>query len=267
MLGDLVDEVLVLDGALAGADDSFDTADTAADDPAQLYYSSGTTGLAKGILHAHRYILAHNEFVYCHEVRDGERFHGMGEWAWAAGIAPLLGLLAAGATQLVYRREGGFDPHRQLDFLPPSGLERLHDAHGHAGDDGGGGRGERYPQQFRIVARPGAAQPRGDPLVPRPVRPDRPRLLRPHRVPSAVRQLPLHGGARGLDGQAGAGGTWRYSTRTSSPSSPGIAGDLPAGAFQPALAAGLLEQRGSHAGDLRRRVFHTKDAAQADEDG
>ena len=68
--------------------------DTAADDPAQLYYSSGTTGLAKGIVHAHRYLLAHEEFVYCHDVQDGERFHGMGEWAWAAGIAPLLGPVA-----------------------------------------------------------------------------------------------------------------------------------------------------------------------------
>ena len=65
--------------------------DTLAEDPAQLYYTSGTTGLAKGIVHAHRYILAHEEFRYCHDVRDGERFHGMGEWAWAAGIAPLLG--------------------------------------------------------------------------------------------------------------------------------------------------------------------------------
>ena len=70
---------------LAGADDDFETVDTAADDPAQLYYSSGTTGLAKGILHAHRYLLAHEEFVYCHDVREGELFHGMGEWAWAAG--------------------------------------------------------------------------------------------------------------------------------------------------------------------------------------
>jgi acetyl-CoA synthetase len=91
MPGDLVDEVLVLDDRLlAGADDQAQTADTAADEPAQLYYSSGTTGLAKGILHAHRYLLAHEEFTYCHDVQPGERFHGMGEWAWAAGIAPLL---------------------------------------------------------------------------------------------------------------------------------------------------------------------------------
>ncbi|HEV7495130.1 AMP-binding protein, partial [Baekduia sp.] len=79
MPGDLVDDVLILSPELlAGADDHFETLDTAADDPAQLYYSSGTTGLAKGILHAHRYVLAHEEFVYCHDIRDAELFHGMG---------------------------------------------------------------------------------------------------------------------------------------------------------------------------------------------
>ncbi|HVL96348.1 MAG TPA: AMP-binding protein [Solirubrobacteraceae bacterium] len=110
--------LLVLDdGLLDGHPTDHPTADTAADDPAQLYYTSGTTGLAKGIVHAHRYVLAHEEFVYCHEVRDGERFHGMGEWAWAAGIAPLLGPWRLGAVQCVYQREGGFDPHKQLAFL------------------------------------------------------------------------------------------------------------------------------------------------------
>src|SRR4051795_8843488 len=88
----LVQDILVLDDALlASGDAAFAREDTLAEDPAQLYYTSGTTGLAKGIVHAHRYLLAHEEFVYCHDVQDGERFHGMGEWAWAAGIAPLLG--------------------------------------------------------------------------------------------------------------------------------------------------------------------------------
>src|SRR5436190_2495082 len=73
----LVEDVIVLTPELlADEDDRFETVDTSPDDPAQIYYTSGTTGLAKGILHAHRYILAHEEFVYCHEVQEGELFHG-----------------------------------------------------------------------------------------------------------------------------------------------------------------------------------------------
>src|ERR1700751_4891731 len=72
----LVEQILILDDdLLSQGSTAFQTADTLADDPAQLYYTSGTTGLAKGILHAHRYILAHEEFEYCHDVKDGERFH------------------------------------------------------------------------------------------------------------------------------------------------------------------------------------------------
>ena len=139
--------------------------DTSADDPAQLYYTSGTTGLAKGVVHAHRYLLGHEEFVYCHEVRDGERFHGMGEWAWAAGIAPLLGPWRLGAVQCVYRREAGFDPHRQLDFLSrhevtnvfttPTAMRAMM-----AIEDAG----TRYPQRFRRVCSA------GEPLNPEAIR-------------------------------------------------------------------------------------------------
>jgi len=159
-------ERLVLDEAtLLDAPADFVCADTAADDPAQLYYTSGTTGLAKGIVHAHRYVLAHEEFVHCHELEDGERFHGMGEWAWAAGIAPLLGPWRLGAVQCVYRREGGFDPHRQLDFLSrhrvtnvfttPTAMRSMM-----AIEDAG----TRYPQVFRRVCSA------GEPLNPEAIR-------------------------------------------------------------------------------------------------
>ena len=114
----LVEEVIELDAELlAAASAEKVVADTSADDPAQLYYTSGTTGMAKGIVHAHRYVLGHEEFIYCHDVAEGERFHGMGEWAWAAGISPLLGPWRLGAVQCVFQRKGGFDPTEQLDFL------------------------------------------------------------------------------------------------------------------------------------------------------
>jgi acetyl-CoA synthetase len=163
---DWAPDVLVLEpDTLAASSTDFVCADTAADDPAQLYYTSGTTGMAKGIVHAHRYILAHEEFVHCHQIEDGERFHGMGEWAWAAGIAPLLGPWRLGAVQCVYRREAGFDPHRQLDFLSrhrvtnvfttPTAMRAMM-AIGEAG--------ERYPQVFRRVCSA------GEPLNPEAIR-------------------------------------------------------------------------------------------------
>src|SRR4051795_1268977 len=162
----LVDHVLLLDDELlASGDAAFEPEDTLAEDPAQLYYTSGTTGLAKGIVHAHRYLLAHEEFVYCHDVRDAERFHGMGEWAWAAGIAPLFGPWRLGAALFVFQRQGGFDPEQQLAvlskhevtnvFTTPTAMRSMmgiRDA------------GKRFPQKFRVVCSA------GEPLNPEAIR-------------------------------------------------------------------------------------------------
>ncbi len=162
----LVEELVILDeDLLNGASTQFETAGTSAEDPAQLYYTSGTTGLAKGILHAHRYLLGHEEFTYCHDLQPGERFHGMGEWAWAAGIAPLLGPWRLGAVQYVYQRKGGFDPHEQLDFLSrnevtnvfttPTAMRAMMAVEN---------AGTRYPQRFRRVCSA------GEPLNPEAIR-------------------------------------------------------------------------------------------------
>ena len=89
----------------------------------------------------------------------------MGEWAWAAGIAPLLGPWRLGALQCVFQREGGFDPHEQLDFLSrhevtnvfttPTAMRSMM---------GIGDAKERYPQRFRRVCSA------GEPLNPEAIR-------------------------------------------------------------------------------------------------
>src|SRR3954464_7277867 len=158
--------VLLLDDAVfeQGSPD-FAAVETSSEDPAQLYYTSGTTGLAKGIVHPHRYLLAHEEFTYCHEVSDGERFHGMGEWAWAAGIAPLLGPWRLGAVQCVYQREGGFDPHKQLDFLSRNDVTNVFTTPTAMRSMMGiGDAGTRYPCNFRRVCSA------GEPLNPEAIR-------------------------------------------------------------------------------------------------
>ncbi len=259
-VGETVGELLILDegdGLLAGASTDMVSYDSVADDPAQLYYTSGTTGLAKGIVHAHRYLLAHNEFELCHEVADGERFHGMGEWAWAAGIAPLLGPWRLGALQVVLQREGGFDPQGQLDFLSrnkvtnvfttPTAMRSMM-----AIEDAG----TRYPCDFRRVCSA------GEPLNPEAIRWFREQYgLTVLDYYGLTESYPLCGNFPWMEVREGSMGRpmpgWdvRILDEDEREVAQGERGEICLRArVQPALSARLLEQRRGGGRDLRRRL-------------
>src|SRR4051812_30208355 len=269
--GSAVPTVLVLDPAdLARESDAFTTADTAADDAAQLYYTSGTTGLAKGIVHAHRYLLAHNEFEYCHEVLEGERFHGMGEWAWAAGICPLLGPWRLGAVQLVYARKAGFDPEEQLRqlhkhevanmFTTPTALRAMT-----AVSDAG----SRYPLKLRVTCSA------GEPLNPEVIRWFREQFgITVLDYYGLTESYPLCGNFPSVEVREGSMGLpmpgWDVAIldEDEQPLPTGERGEICLRArSNPHYPIGYWNRPEDTEADFGGEWFHTKDAAQRDEDG
>ena len=280
----LVDKILVMDtgdGERASCDidfgaemerasDRYDMADTSADDPAQLYYSSGTTGTAKGILHAHRYLLAHEEFEYCHDVQDGELFHGSGEWAWAAGICPLLGPWRYGAVQFVYARKGGFDPEEQLRqlhkhevsnmFTTPTALRAMT-----AVTDAG----KKYPQKLRVTCSA------GEPLNPEVIRWFREQFgITVLDYYGLTESYPLCGNYPTVDVREGSMGLpmpgWDVAIldEDEKPLPPGERGEICLRArSNPHYPIGYWNRPEDTEEVFGGDWFHTKDAAQRDEDG
>jgi acetyl-CoA synthetase len=257
-------------GLLAAESDVCETIDTSAEDPAQLYYTSGTTGLAKGIVHAHRYLLGHNEFELCHEVREGERFHGMGEWAWAAGICPLLGPWRFGSVQLVYQRAGGFDPHKQLDFLSRHQAENVFATPTAIRSMMGiGDAGARYPQRFRVVCSA------GEPLNPEAIR----WFAQQFGVTvldyyGLTESYPLCGNFPWMEVREGSMGKpmpgWDVEIldETEQPVAQGERGEICLRArSNPHYPLGYWHQPEASKETFGGPWFHTKDAARADEDG
>jgi acetyl-CoA synthetase len=98
-------------------------ADTGPHSPAQLLYTTGTTGKSKGALHGHRVLLGHHAVDYAFDViRPDDVAYGPVDWAWAGGL--LLGLLVplAHGIPVVAYREPRFDAQRTLRLLADCGV-------------------------------------------------------------------------------------------------------------------------------------------------
>ena len=71
----------------AAPDVPFATADTAANEPAFFVYTSGTTGRPKGIVHAHRWVIALGDSNrYRLPPQEGDRAYATGEWSFISAL-------------------------------------------------------------------------------------------------------------------------------------------------------------------------------------
>ncbi|MEE6211483.1 AMP-binding protein [Salarchaeum sp. III] len=95
--------------ALADASPDYEAAETSGDSNALLYYTSGTTGPAKGVLHEHRWVagVAATQY-YAVDLTADDLYWSTGDIGWLTGVINTLGAWFWGTELFVY--DGEFDP-------------------------------------------------------------------------------------------------------------------------------------------------------------
>ncbi|WP_222915505.1 AMP-binding protein [Natrinema sp. SYSU A 869] len=101
---------------MATASREYESADTGGEDDALLYYTSGTTGPAKGVLHKHRWVLGVAATQkYAVDLQKGDLYWSTADLGWLTGPINTLGAWFWGTALFTY--EGEFDPEAWADLL------------------------------------------------------------------------------------------------------------------------------------------------------
>ena len=106
--------------AIEAARDSFENVDTAADDPAFLNFTSGTTGSPKGALQAHRSMLGHMpgaEMGFDSFPQPGDCMWSPADWAWLAGLMDVLMPAWFHGVPVLTFRAPRFDPEQAYAMM------------------------------------------------------------------------------------------------------------------------------------------------------
>jgi acetyl-CoA synthetase len=108
---------LDFDAELAAQAPSFDCADLQIDEPALLFYTSGSTGLPKGVTHAARALFAWRVSAWCWlDLQHEDVMWCTADTGWAkAGTSILFGPWSRGSAVLFY--DGKFDPSVRLALM------------------------------------------------------------------------------------------------------------------------------------------------------
>jgi acetyl-CoA synthetase len=102
--------------AMADASAAYDAVATSGEDNALLYYTSGTTGLAKGVLHKHRWVAGVAATQrYAVDLQNDDLYWSTADLGWLTGPINALGAWFWGTSQLAY--EGEFDPENWAALL------------------------------------------------------------------------------------------------------------------------------------------------------
>jgi len=103
-----------------GADEFPRTPDApGGDDPMVIFFSSGTTGMPKMVLHTHSYPLGHlTTAVYWHDLEPGDLHLTLSDTGWAKSVwGKFYGQWLAGAAIFVWDFRGKFEPRELLRIL------------------------------------------------------------------------------------------------------------------------------------------------------